>query len=180
MVSLLILGDPDRGSYILGVWDRQRSCRGPARTGIQVKALRLGEVSQSCWVPVQLGDFSGPGHHLPRRASRSLPHTGGPRDTMEAWRGPTPGSGAWASRTRLALGVPGSPAHPPTHPRGMPPSLTVGHARFQSPNSRAFGCPPLECRTGTQPMKQMFSAPSSPREEGESKLFSFCLPWAFP
>lgn len=72
---------------------------------------------------------------------------------------------------------------PPTHLGGFP-LLNVGHPRFRSPDSSAwisaFGLAPSEHQTGTQPMEQTFSACSSHKTKGESKLFSFCLPQCLP
>lgn len=50
--------------------------------------------------------------------------------------------------------------------------LTVGHPRFQSPNSSAWmrssSRPPLEGRTGTQPTEQMFLLVSLPGRKGRA------------
>lgn len=137
-----------------------------------------------CWVPGQLGDFSGPGHHLLCRASRSLPASPRRAGSEVSW---TPGG---APPLDLGLGLrdwPFSFQALPFPPAPALPTLPpLGDARpthcwsSQIPNPGLISRPPLEGRTGTQPMKQMFSAPQSPREEGESRLFSFCLPCAFP
>lgn len=154
-------------------------------------------MSHECWVPGQLGDFSRPGHHLPCRASLSLRSSpmwaGGPKIQWKPGAapplhlGPLPPGLAfpWVLQ---ALPFPPAPAMP-THPLalgGIPSLLTVGHPRFQSPNSSAWmrssSRPPSEGRTGTQPTKQMFLLVSLPGRRGEQILLilsTLCLPLAY-